>query len=116
MDVSNQTCDVNTFPSIESLPIPKNIPVGGLSTRNDTLVAMQQCCAPNPVNTVGDCVLWCEIPANLTGAEWAACTAPYINGAHGVAYRSEGTTATPARPTIMGVAAIALLISGLFAW
>ncbi|KAI0457287.1 hypothetical protein F5B21DRAFT_464970 [Xylaria acuta] len=116
MAAPNQTCDVNTFPSFESLPIPKDIPVGGLSRRNDTLAAMQMCCSPNPVNSVGDCVLWCEIPDDMTGKEWAACTRPYIHGDHGVAYRNEGTTATSARPTVMGVTAIALLISGLFAW
>ncbi|KAI8955184.1 hypothetical protein F4801DRAFT_377952 [Xylaria longipes] len=116
MAASNQTCDVNSFPSFESLSVPDNIPVGGLSRRNDTLVAMQKCCAPNPVNSVGECALWCEIPDGTTGEDWAACTSRYIQGDYGVSYRSEGTTATSIRPTVMGVAAIALLISGLFAW
>ncbi|KAH8166416.1 hypothetical protein CIB48_g1823 [Xylaria polymorpha] len=116
MAASNTTCDVNSFPSFESLGVPAGIPVGGLSRRNDTLLAMQECCAPNPVNSVGECELWCQIPEGMTAREWAFCTAPYIHGNHGVAYRSHGTTATSARPTVMGVAAIALLISGLFAW
>ncbi|KAI1149596.1 hypothetical protein F4825DRAFT_453278 [Nemania diffusa] len=112
---TNQTCDLNSFPSFESLNVPKHVSVGGLSTSNDTLLAMQICCAPNPVNAVGDCVLWCEIPSNSTKDGWTACTAQYVKEAHGVAYQSEGTTTTAIRPTMIGIVTIALLISGLYA-
>ncbi|KAI1425633.1 hypothetical protein F5Y12DRAFT_714127 [Xylaria sp. FL1777] len=112
---SNQTCDINAIPDFQSLSIPKDIPVGALSRRNDTLIAMQQCCSPNPVNSAGDCVLWCEIPKNLTGEEWVQCTNPYIDGVHGVEYQNEGMLVTALRPSVMGIAVIALLISGIYA-
>ncbi|KAI1274442.1 hypothetical protein F5Y07DRAFT_214055 [Xylaria sp. FL0933] len=111
---SNQTCDVNSIPDLHSL-IPKHVAFGALARRNDTLIAMQKCCSPNPVNFIGDCVLWCELPENLTGQEWADCTKPYITTAHGAEWSNEGTFATAMRPSIMGVAMIALLISSLYA-
>ncbi|KAJ2973670.1 hypothetical protein NUW58_g8882 [Xylaria curta] len=113
MATTNQTCDVNRFPSFESLNVPSGIPVGGISARNDTLIAMQKCCAPNPVNRVGECELWCEIPDTLTEVQWAGCTNQYINGAHAVAYRSEGSATTSVRSIMMSVTAIVLLVPSL---
>ncbi|KAJ8120311.1 hypothetical protein ONZ43_g2949 [Nemania bipapillata] len=112
---SNQTCDINKYPSFESLNVPKHVSIGGLATSNETLVAMQICCAPNPVNAIGDCVLWCEIPSNSTEEEWMACTAQLVMEDHITAYRSEATMATAVRPTMVGIATIALLLSGLCA-
>ncbi|KAI1199203.1 hypothetical protein F5X97DRAFT_125269 [Nemania serpens] len=110
---SNQTCDINAIPSFESLPIPQNVAVGALSRRNDTLIAMQKCCSPNPVNSVGDCVLWCEIPDRFTGAEWVDCTDPYIMDPHGVEYRNEGPKAITLHPLVLGIATFALLIASI---
>ncbi|KAI0406965.1 hypothetical protein F4802DRAFT_61494 [Xylaria palmicola] len=108
---SNQTCDVYNLPSFESLPVPRDIPVGGLVRRNDTLLAMQLCCAPNPVNAIGDCVLWCEIPARATGNQWLTCVNQYVKGGYAASYRNRGTTATSAPPTMVWVVILTLLIS-----
>ncbi|KAI1132331.1 hypothetical protein F5Y10DRAFT_231491 [Nemania abortiva] len=113
---ANQTtCDLLSFPSFESLNVTKGVSVGGLSRSNETLIAMQNCCAPNAVNAAGDCALWCEIPSNITSQEeWDSCVNLYVKEAHGTAYRSEGRT-TAVRPTMMRIAMIALLVSGLYA-
>ncbi|KAI0414957.1 hypothetical protein F5X98DRAFT_347877 [Xylaria grammica] len=115
---SNQTCDISAFPDWAALSVPTNVTVGGLTRGNETLIAMDKCCAPNPVHSAGDddCSLWCEIPGNLTGEEWSHCTAQYIHGVHIVTFRNEGTIMTAMRPTMMGVAVAALLFSGLCSW
>ncbi|KAI1110751.1 hypothetical protein F5Y14DRAFT_427786 [Nemania sp. NC0429] len=113
MSRSQPACDVNAIPSFDSLPLPKNVAIGALSRRNDTLLAMQKCCSPNTVNSIGDCVLWCEIPDNLTGEQWVDCTQPYIKTAHGVEYRNEGTTVVALRPLALGIAMLALLFSSI---
>ncbi|KAI0908556.1 hypothetical protein F4824DRAFT_459665 [Ustulina deusta] len=113
---SNQTCDITAIPSFESLPLPRDIIIGALSTRNDTLTAMQNCCLPNPVNSIGDCLLWCEIPGNSTGAQWLDCIHPYIIGHYGAEYGKTGSMAPTLRPSTMGIATIALFISGLYVW
>ncbi|KAI1305083.1 hypothetical protein F5Y03DRAFT_395145 [Xylaria venustula] len=116
---SNQTCDVTAYPDWASLDsVPKNINVGGLSRRNDTLIAMQKCCSPNPVHSAGDdgCSLWCEIPKDTTGEEWEHCTSRYVSESHVVTYRNEGMIATAMRPTVMRIAVTALLVSGLYTW
>ncbi|KAI0116285.1 hypothetical protein GGR51DRAFT_500907 [Nemania sp. FL0031] len=115
MAASTPTCDLNSFPSFESLNATKGVSLGGLSTSNDTLIAMQNCCAPNPVHAVGDCDLWCEIPSNITSqGEWGDCVNLYVKEPHGTAYRSEGAMATVGRPTMMGIAMMTLLVSGLY--
>ncbi|KAI0964953.1 hypothetical protein F4678DRAFT_363420 [Xylaria arbuscula] len=115
---SNQTCNVNFYPDWKSLDgIPTKVDIGGLSRRNDTLIAMQKCCSPNPVHSAGDdnCSLWCEIPKDMTQEEWAHCTSRYVPESHIVAYRNEGMIATAMRPTLMRLAVTALLVSGLCA-
>ncbi|KAF2968006.1 hypothetical protein GQX73_g5536 [Xylaria multiplex] len=96
---SNRACDPANFPDWASLTsVPKNITVGGLSTGND------------------DCALWCEIPKNMTGMEWQECAFEYAPNLQVVTYRKASSTATAMRPTIMSVAVVVMLISGLYSW
>ncbi|KAH7028935.1 uncharacterized protein B0I36DRAFT_363545 [Microdochium trichocladiopsis] len=61
----------NGLPDFAALPdIPRNITTYLRPNTNMTLLAMTQCCAPNPVHkTQHDCYLWCEVPdsGGLTG-------------------------------------------------
>jgi hypothetical protein len=52
------------MPAIESLPIPQNINAIVLPGTNTSDPAMVTCCAPNRVQIVDGCYLWCEIPAS----------------------------------------------------
>ncbi|KAK0739982.1 hypothetical protein B0T18DRAFT_416991 [Schizothecium vesticola] len=45
-----------------SLPIPKGINYAALQGRNGSEPWMVKCCAPNPVNLVDGCWVWCELP------------------------------------------------------
>lgn len=50
------------IPAIESMPIPQNINVMVRAGTNTSNHAMTTCCAPNRVQIVDGCYLWCEVP------------------------------------------------------
>ncbi len=60
------TCPASptSMPDFSTLPIPQNVNVFG-TPGNDTSAypPMTACCAPNPVQIVDGCYLWCELPA-----------------------------------------------------
>jgi hypothetical protein len=68
MSVSNYTeycSSPDSLPSYRSLPLPTDLNIFMIPRDNRTNtseIAMRACCAPKPVNILGDCILWCEIP------------------------------------------------------
>lgn len=50
------------IPEFNSLPIPQNINVVATPGNDTSYPPMQLCCAPNRVQIVDGCYLWCEIP------------------------------------------------------
>jgi hypothetical protein len=73
--MANPTCPSDAIPDLVNLPIPHDINAV-VTVGNDTSYApMQACCAPNQVQVVEQCWLWCEIPGwyfNATDREGAA--------------------------------------------
>ncbi|RYP46265.1 hypothetical protein DL768_007484 [Monosporascus sp. mg162] len=55
-------CSQNSIPSIGAVGLPADINIGLTPRSNQSMEAMQICCAPNPVNVVQNCTLWCELP------------------------------------------------------
>ncbi|KAI0529828.1 hypothetical protein GGR58DRAFT_518939 [Xylaria digitata] len=113
------TCDPTNFPNWPTLTdVPTNITVGGLVRGNETLIAMEKCCSPNPVQSTGedDCALWCEIPNDTTGMEWKDCAFEYAPNLKVVTYRDASSAATTMRPTVTSVAVAVMLILGLYSW
>ncbi|KAK4033073.1 hypothetical protein C8A01DRAFT_50265 [Parachaetomium inaequale] len=62
--MANTTCPSASIPAIESLPVPQNINLMIIPGTDTAARPMVPCCAPNPVQLVNDCWLWCEIPAS----------------------------------------------------
>ncbi|RYP67264.1 hypothetical protein DL771_007353 [Monosporascus sp. 5C6A] len=56
------SCSQNSIPAFEALGLPADINIGLTPRSNQSMEAMQTCCAPNPVNIVQECTLWCELP------------------------------------------------------
>ncbi|KAK5627407.1 hypothetical protein RRF57_003122 [Xylaria bambusicola] len=118
----NATCDLSDFPNWMSLTsVPQNITVGGLIKSNETMIAMQECCAPNPIHSTGnnDCVLWCEVPENITTfEEWKDCVFQHVGSVPGfsVDYREAQSISAAIHPTVKLVAMTGLLALGLYAW
>ncbi len=52
----------SAVPDLRSLPIPQNINVMVRTGTNTSNPAMSTCCAPNRVQIVDGCYLWCEVP------------------------------------------------------
>ncbi|KAK4152740.1 hypothetical protein C8A00DRAFT_44226 [Chaetomidium leptoderma] len=84
--MANTTCPSDMIPAIESLAIPQDINVmviPGTDTSNPPMVT---CCAPNRVQIIDRCWLWCELPQSyLNGstqedARGATSTCLRING------------------------------------
>ncbi|KAI0517672.1 hypothetical protein F5B22DRAFT_114050 [Xylaria bambusicola] len=119
--MSNATCDFD-FPNWASLTsVPTNITVGGIIKTNETMTAMQNCCAPNPIHATGNdsCVLWCEVPKNITTfEEWKDCVFKYSDPVPGLSvnYREAQSMGAAIRPTVKLVAVTGLLALGLYAW
>lgn len=65
MALHNATCDQGTIGAPRYLVNP-NINTGFTPYSNSSYEAMLKCCAPNEVNWLGDCALWCELPKELT--------------------------------------------------
>jgi hypothetical protein len=60
---TTSTCGpVSEMPGIDSLPIPQNINVVSTPGNDTAYPPMASCCAPNRVQIVDGCYLWCEIP------------------------------------------------------
>lgn len=74
------------MPAIEALPIPQDINVIALPGTNTSDPAMVTCCAPNRVQIVDGCYLWCEIPASYfngtddEGAQQGTSSCLRVNG------------------------------------
>lgn len=55
-------CDKGSMADSVTAWIPKNINYTVYSAHDVDDPAFRTCCAPNPVNLVGPCGLWCELP------------------------------------------------------
>ncbi|RYP10335.1 hypothetical protein DL765_008145 [Monosporascus sp. GIB2] len=55
-------CSQNSIPAFGGLGLPADINIGLTPRSNQSMEAMQICCAPNTVNVVQNCTLWCELP------------------------------------------------------
>ncbi|KAB5522075.1 hypothetical protein GE09DRAFT_500306 [Coniochaeta sp. 2T2.1] len=55
-------CPLDMIPDIESLPVPHDVNLMIIPGANASSPQMVSCCAPNQVQVVNDCWLWCEIP------------------------------------------------------
>ncbi|KAK4448421.1 hypothetical protein QBC34DRAFT_407403 [Podospora aff. communis PSN243] len=52
----------DTFPASAEALVPKDLNYVILPGNDSTAPWITECCAPNPVNQLGGCYLWCEIP------------------------------------------------------
>jgi hypothetical protein len=58
------------LPDLNTLPIPQNINVVSTPGNDTAYPPMAACCAPNLVQIVDRCYLWCEIPESyLNGTD-----------------------------------------------
>ena len=127
-------CSQTALPGFgDRLGIPTDINVGYVPRSNETMRAMQHCCAPNKANIAkgDDCVIWCEIPDRLMekvergeiAAQLAMCftqlnvSEPLIYGDHAanaVVVDDGGDAATNARaPTIMRLGLLVISVTSM---
>ncbi|KAM5356490.1 hypothetical protein ACJ41O_003136 [Fusarium nematophilum] len=52
-------CSQDSLPAVHGLGLATDITIGLTQFNNDTYHAMRVCCAPNSVNLVMECTLWC---------------------------------------------------------
>jgi hypothetical protein len=60
----NTTCPGDAIPDLVNLPIPHDINAVVTIGNDTSYPPMQACCAPNQVQVVKQCWLWCEIPTS----------------------------------------------------
>ncbi len=57
------TCSISSQPDFAALPIPQDINIVSTPGNDTSWPGMVLCCAPNQVQIVNRCHLWCEVPA-----------------------------------------------------
>ncbi|KAK0652704.1 hypothetical protein B0T16DRAFT_104667 [Cercophora newfieldiana] len=63
MPASHSACEVGSDSSVVPINlIPGNLNIALIAGQNASVPWMAQCCAPNRVETIKGCYLWCEIP------------------------------------------------------
>ena len=113
--MANVTCPPrNQLPTHGNLPIADDIDYVLRAGTNTSDLAMTACCAPNPVNFVDGCFLWCEYPnrySNESLTQFSACIIE--NGGEEAALAGslpDSATSTGA-PSMMALALAVLIFS-----
>ena len=120
------SCANNAIPAYESLGLPADINVGLTPKNNASMAAMERCCAPNPVEIVEDCTLWCELPDQFMEGLSEEDILPLIlsdclqrNKSNSsdiravMAHRAESLAVPATRPTMAGFGIFTLLVLGV---
>ena len=113
--MANVTCPPrNQLPTHGNLPIADDVDYVLRAGTNTSDPAMTACCAPNPVNFVDGCFLWCEYPnrySNESLTQFSACIIE--NGGEEAALAGslpDSATSTGA-PSMMALALAILIFS-----
>ena len=113
--MENATCPPrNQLPTHGNLPIADDIDYVLRAGTNTSDLAMTACCAPNPVNFVDGCFLWCEYPnrySNESLTQFSTCIVE--NGGEEAALAGslpDSATSTGA-PSMMALALAVLIFS-----
>lgn len=112
----------NSLLDLDHLPIPKDHSFAVIPGQNVSVPWMVRCCAPNPVNLVNNCYLWCQLPpsqiyhgSNGLDTDFDSCLK--INGLNvdetSISGYSFANAAGRVGPTIQGVGIWALLAAGI---
>ncbi|KAI1080123.1 hypothetical protein F5B20DRAFT_540872 [Whalleya microplaca] len=112
---ANKTCSADSLPDFQQLHIVGDITVGMVPRDNGTEAAMAACCAPNSVNLVDDCVLWCQLSDELAdGSNFAQCLVNNGRKGGGISgVHKAGATMVAGRPSVIGAGLLALAICWL---
>ncbi|KAK1765279.1 hypothetical protein QBC33DRAFT_545074 [Phialemonium atrogriseum] len=105
----------NSIPALESLPLPKDINYVITPGDNPKDKAVVACCAPNSVNLVDSCYLWCETSSQYSNksdtlSQFGGCLRQNNRTTAITAFHEAG--AASRAPTVAGVA-VAALVAGL---